>query len=145
MAFLSHVARAGGGELRPPGFYTLNCMGLLDMIAVEGPEEKPVLKLRSDALAARDLSNTYLFLHAAPVPDIERAVRAYDRDKERRGASDAWEIFVAERVAPFIATLAPEELVKLQAELSSLDEISAAHVAAEPPEHGAASKTDPNS
>lgn len=143
LAFLSHVVKGTGGELRPPGLYTLNCMKLLDMLTTEGDDAKPVVKLTT-AIAATDLSNTYLFLHAAPVPQVERAVRAYVREKDR-DREEAWENFIADKVAPFLSTLAPEELVKLQDELGKLDEIAAAQVTATPPDRaGKTELPDPN-
>ena len=133
--------------MRAPGYYSLNCMKLLDMVTVEeGDSEKPVIKLRADALAGGDLTNAYLFLHGARVADVERAVRAYVLAKESKTPAEAWEDFMAERVAPYLATLAPEEIIALQGELSALDEIAAAQVNATPPDHGGTTRRpDPNS
>jgi hypothetical protein len=113
------VVAVAGGKMRAFGFYTLDLLKLLDMVTVEqiAGAKEPKITLRTDSLLSRDITNVFIFLHAAPPPDVERAARFYERRKQAADAATAWEDFIAERVAPFMSALAPEELVKLQAQL----------------------------
>lgn len=145
LAFLSAFGKSCGRQVRLPNYYTLNCMKLLDMVSVEdGPG--PGITLRNDRLSASDLTSAYMFIHAAPPPDVERAVRAYQREQSAITPADAWDNFMADHVAPFMASLTPEELTQLEQNLESLEEIEAARVDATPPTPvGKPEIPDPNS
>lgn len=138
LAFIDHVGEVTGRKMRPPSLYSLNAMRILGLVKAD--EDGKVVK--NEQVLPQDVMDAYMFIHAAPVPDVSRAVRKFSREA---GTPEAWEAFMNEDVAPFLATLSPEAVESLQDELESMDEIEAAQVNAKPPEReGKAESPDPN-
>lgn len=140
LAFLDYLAGAGGYQLRPPSYYTLETMHLLELALIAGKEAWAAL----DPDAQRDEIHAYLFIQAAPLPAVARAVRAFRKARRTQPRPELWEDWVCEHLEPFLATLAPEHKAALEDQLEALDEIDAARVSASPPPGGKSERTDPN-
>lgn len=140
LAFLGLLANCGGHKLRPPSYLTLQNIQLLEMRIGSGKAARAAME--PDEL--RDEVNVYLFLQAAPGPAVERALRAFRRNRKTKPRDEAWEDFMCEAVAPFLGTLTPEIRADLEEQLDTLGEIPANTVNAEPPPGQKASRPDPN-
>lgn len=141
LAFLDHLAGVGGHKLRPVSYLTLEQVALLELRLAGGDEARATL----DANGLQDEIHTYLFLQAAPLPVVSRAVRAFRRLRAGKARAEAFEEFIVEHVEPFLATLAPEDKADLAASLESLDQIGAAQVTPVPPPGQKREHPDPNS
>lgn len=142
LAFLDHLAREGGYKLRPPGYQTAINLQLLESRFLTGGEVWKALS----ADEQRDELHAYVFIQAAPLPLVARAVRKFRRDRATHPREDLWEDFVCEVIEPFLAELAPEDRAEIEQQLGSLDEIEAARVIATPPSGGKnTERPDPNS
>lgn len=142
LAFLDHLAGVGGYTLRPPGYLTLEQVGLLELRLVRGKDEYEALS----ASEKLDEIHAYLFVQAAPLPTVSRAVRSFRKARAALPRDEAFEEFMVNHVEPFLATLTPDIKAELKEQLGQLDEIEAARVDAEPPP-GPATRTiePPNS
>lgn len=143
LAFLDHLAGTAGYKLRAPGYLTLQNIQLLGLAIGQGEEARATL----DADALRDEVNAYLFIQAALLPTVSRAVRAYRAAlRQHAGARPVpWETFLCEHVEPFLAELVPADQAALAEQLGTLDEIAAARVNADPPPGQKKDRPDPNS
>jgi hypothetical protein len=141
LAFLDHIGEVTGRKLRPTSIYSLTAMQLLGLVKM-GEDGKIT---HNTAMLKRDISDTYLFIHAAPERAVSKAVRSYER-AATAGDADAWENFIGDHVAPFLMSLTPDLVTELEEELSKADEITAAQVHASPPKRTGKEETpDPNS
>lgn len=148
LSFLDSMVASGGYKLRPAGYLTVNCLRLLEMSLGRGDEALAALSRQE----MEEQVYAFLFIQAAPVPQVNRAVRQYERARFPRGAGvapmsreDAWNQFIDEHVAPFLAEIPPDGVAAVYEQLQQLEEADAATVDAEPPEtHGKREVADPN-
>jgi len=140
LSFLDHLAGIGGHKLRPVSYLTLEQVGLLELNLARGDEGRAAL----DPNALQDEIHTYLFLQAAPLPDVSRAVRKFRRERATKDRAEAFEDFVVNYVEPFLATLAPEEKAELAESLEGLDQVVAAQIVPAPPPGQKRETPDPN-
>lgn len=142
LSFLSALAEEGGYKLRPPSYLTVQNVKLLDLGFGKSEGEGSVTDL--DADERQDQVNVYLFIQAAPGPDVERALRAYRKALRTKSREEAWEDFICNAIAPFLGTLTPSAKASLEAQLETMDEADAAIVRGEPPRGQREERPDPN-
>ena len=141
LAFLGRLAGAGGYTLRAFSYYTLNAVQLLDLAFGSA-----VAWTALDADAQREQVNALLFIQGAPLPEVERAIRAYRRTRREQSQLCAWDDFLATAVAPFLASLGPDAHKSLAEQFEQMTEAGAAVVDARPPKSGRnRERLDPNS
>ena len=128
-------------KLRPPGYLTLETVGLLELSLARGKEQFMAL----EEAGRLDEIHAYLFIQAAPLALVSRSVRAFRHALKTQSRSEAFEDFVCTAVEPFLATLTPDIQGELAEQLGQLDEIEAARVDASPPPGGKRERPDPNS
>jgi len=147
LAFLDSIVTAGGFSLRPPGYFTVNALRTLDMKLGKG---KDVCATLSES-AMKEQVHAFLFIQAAPLDTVSRAIRFYDRLVSPRGDAvplspdDAWDEFMIKFVDPFLAQIPPEGIAAAYEQLGTLDEADAAVVDAKPPADAGRERPDPNS
>jgi len=147
LAFLDSIVTAGGFQLRPPGYFTVNALRTLDMKLGKG---KDVCADLSET-AMKEQVHAFLFIQAAPLDSVSRGIRFYDRLVEPRGDAaplspdEAWDEFMIKFVDPFLAQIPPEGIAAAYEQLGTLDEADAAVVDAIPPPDQRRDRPDPNS
>jgi len=147
LAFLDSIVTAGGFQLRPPGYFTVNALRTLDMKLGKG---KDVCADLSET-AMKEQVHAFLFIQAAPLDSVSRGIRFYDRLVEPRGDAaplspdEAWDEFMIKFVDPFLAQIPPEGIAAAYEQLGTLDEADAAVVDAIPPTDQRRDRPDPNS
>lgn len=147
LSFLDTIVTAGGFTLRPPGYFTVNALRTLDMSLGKGKDACAVLTESQ----MREQIHAFLFIQAAPLDQVSRAIRAYDRLISPRGdeaplsPADAWDEFMIGFVDPFLAQIPPDGISAAYEMLATLDEADAAVVDAKPPADQGRERPDPNS
>ncbi len=140
LAMLDHLAGMGGYQLRPPSYYTVENVRLLELCFGDKERLKEL-----PAAALQDELHAYLFIQAAPLPAVARAVRGYRAARAKMEREAAFTDFICDHVEPFLATLTPDIRAELAEQLTGFDEIEAARVDASPPPGGKTERHDPNS
>ena len=139
LAFLENLVTPGGFEIRPLGYLTVLQIKLLGLRF--GAEKKDDAEPGSVPM---DPVHAFLFIQAAPLPRVTRAVRAHSKWLKTMSPEDALEEFLVEYVEPWLAEIPPEGIEAAFEQLSQLDEIDAAAITAEPPPGSKAEPPDPN-
>ena len=147
LAFLDSIVTAGGFQLRPPGYFTVNALRTLDMKLGKGKDVCDNL----GEFAMKEQVHAFLFIQAAPLDSVSRGIRFYERLVSPRGDTapltpdDAWDEFMITFVDPFLAQIPPEGIAAAYEQLGTLDEADAAVVDAAPPHDQGRERPDPNS
>jgi len=147
LAFLDLIVTAGGFQLRPAGYFTVNCLRALDMKLGKGKEVCGELS----PSAMTEQVHAFLFIQAAPLETVSRGIRFYDRlvsprnEEPPLSPEDAWDEFMIKFVDPFLAQIPPEGIAAAYEQLGTLDEADAAVVDAAPPADQGRERPDPKS
>ncbi len=140
LSFLGRLAGTGGYKLRAVGYYTMEAIKLFGL-AFGDPESWQKL----EQTLQRDHVHALMFIQGAPIPEVERAARRFTRIEKTDGREAAWEDFVCDIVAPFLATLGTDAQVDMLDQFEQMSEAGAAIVEARPPKGQKRERPDPNS
>ena len=132
LAFLTGVTEACGYKMRPFSYETINACRLLEMPFFDENAKDRIAAMDSQQMA--DLTNVFLFIQTAPVPEVARAVRAFCKMKNAGTHEEAWEALMCDRVAPFLATLAPGAADSLVEQFEAIADAGAVGSVAVPPD-----------
>lgn len=145
LSFLDSLVSAGGFSLRTPGYFTVNALRTLDMKLGKG---KSVCETLSEN-ELKDQVHAFLFIQAAPLESVSRAIRSYEGLVHPKGdavalsPAAAWEEFLIRFVDPFLAEIPPEGIAAAYEQIETLDEADAAMVDAVPPADQTKDRPDP--
>ncbi len=142
LAFISRLASTGGYRLRAFSYATTKAVDLFKL-AFNSPKEWAAL----DSDTQADQVHALMFIQGAPLPEVERAARRFRKLRREQSPEAAWEDFMCETVAPFLATLGPDAQKDMLEQFAQMEEAGAAVVDARPPKGQARSRErlDPNS
>lgn len=141
LAFLETLVSPGSFTIRPIGYLTISNIQLLGLNfggGKKGNDGEPLPLTPAEQRRQRRQRrhvHAFLFLQAAPLPEVSRAIRAHEKllDAETP-AEDAFDAFMAGHVDPWLAVIPPEGIAAAYEQLAQLDEIDAAVVTAAPPD-----------
>lgn len=129
------------GLLRTDSYWLGNNVGILALALGQSDS----VRARRAALKPherRDEFNALMFLQAAPLIAVTRAMRNYVRRLDAVGREKAFEEFMEFAVEPSLATLPPECEQALSAQLREMHEAVAAMVNVEPPPRQQSNRPD---
>lgn len=120
------------GILRRDSYWLWNNVGILGL-AIGGSDSVKVRRAALTKMRKRDEFNALMFLQAAPLREVTRAMRNFTRRTDAVGHDAAFEEFIEFAVEPTLATLPPEAEAALAQQLAEMSEAAVAMVNATQP------------
>jgi hypothetical protein len=135
LSFLETLVSPGGFTIRPLGYLTVVNIQLLGLQFGTADKSAPV---------PMDHVHAFLFIQAAPLTRVSRAIRAHSKLLATTPPEEAFEEFLVTHVEPWLAEIPPDGIAAAFEQLSQLDEIDAAAIVASPPPGQKSDPPDPN-
>lgn len=134
LAFLQTLVTPGGFQIRELGYQTIANIQLLGLEFSQPADAagKPLELTPPQKRVRRDSVHAYLFIQAAPLVDVARAIRAHSKLLDTMPPAEALDEFMVTVVEPWLATIPPDGITAAYEQLAQLDEIDAAVVKATP-------------
>ena len=139
LSFLDPMLTAGGFKLRPISYFSINAMRTLGLKIGRGKEATEALSPSEMA----DQLHTLLFIQAADLGAVSRAVRGFVAASKNENEAAAWEVLQNDFITPFLADIPPEGIAAVYEQMSSMTEVEAALVEAKAPKDQRPERTDP--